>query len=778
MTRSQAPSLRKHTSTAAFVTSLLFVAGLFAAVAAHPLGNFTVNHFTRLQVGGERIRLRYVVDMAEIPTVQELQTADADGDGSTSATDLNAYLARVAAAYPQNLRLEVDGERIPLQLMSNKIFTPAGVGGLPTLRIELDLGGALPPAREAGAPRTLSFEDTNHPERLGWHEIVVKPEAGILVFDSSAFGSEVTDELKAYPENMLSAPLDERKARLSFTRGKAPDGAAALTGRDGRPAAPAERDRFAELIAVPELTPGIALLALFAAAGLGGLHALSPGHGKAVVGAYLVGSRGTARHAAFLGLTVTITHTLGVFALGLVTLFASQYVLPERLFPILSLTSGAIVLVIGLSLFVRRLRAALGTAAPDHEHEHGHEHTHQHPHEHGHSHPHEHTHETTHHHDGAGPSLTHTHGGRTHSHLPPGADGVRVTWRSLLALGVSGGLLPCPSALVVLLSAISLHRVGFGMLLIVAFSLGLASVLTGIGLAFIYAGRMMKGRAFTSGRAMRLLPAVSAFVIACVGAAICYEALVEAGLNFGTLFADSPNPISTTSVLLFGLVLGLKHAVEADHLAAVSAIVSERKSLLSASLVGGLWGVGHTISLLLAGVAVILLRVEIGRRTEMALEFGVALMLVVLGADAIRKLFRGGRIHLHAHEHGGRWHVHPHIHDGSAEAEGGTHHGLRLSKRPLVVGMVHGLAGSAALMLLVLSTIPSPLAGLIYIAVFGVGSIGGMMLMSALVGLPVHFTANRFARANLAVRCAAGVFSLCFGLLMAYEIGFVDGLFR
>jgi sulfite exporter TauE/SafE len=237
-------------------------------------------------------------------------------------------------------------------------------------------------------------------------------------------------------------------------------------------------------------------------------------------------------------------------------------------------------------------------------------------------------------------------------------------------------------------------------------------------------------------------------------------------------------PLSAAPVLAFGFVLGLKHAVEADHLAAVSAIVSERKSLWSSSLVGGLWGLGHTLALLVAGVAVILFHFRVGERTERALEFTVGLMLIALGANALRKLARGGRLHLHVHRHGGRAHVHPHVHDGAPEPGPHTHHGLRLGPRPLLVGMLHGLAGSAALTLLVLSTISSPAVGLLYLVVFGVGSAGGMMLMSALFGLPVYLTAARFARAHLAVRGLAGFFSLSLGLFTVYEVGFVNGLFR
>lgn len=238
------------------------------------------------------------------------------------------------------------------------------------------------------------------------------------------------------------------------------------------------------------------------------------------------------------------------------------------------------------------------------------------------------------------------------------------------------------------------------------------------------------------------------------------------------------NSLTISSALAFGFVLGLKHAVEADHLAAVSTIVSERRSLLSSSLVGALWGVGHTISLLVVGLAIILFRFEISAGTAEALEFGVGLMLVALGINALRKLRRGGRLHLHVHQHGARAHVHPHIHDGVPEADSNTHHGLRLGVRPLIIGMIHGLAGSASLMLLVLSTISSPLVEVVFIVIFGVGSIGGMMLMSTLVSLPVYLTAQRFNRAHLALHGLAALFSLSFGLFMIYEIGFGQFLFQ
>jgi ABC-type nickel/cobalt efflux system permease component RcnA len=241
--------------------------------------------------------------------------------------------------------------------------------------------------------------------------------------------------------------------------------------------------------------------------------------------------------------------------------------------------------------------------------------------------------------------------------------------------------------------------------------------------------------------------------------------------------APNGSHLSTASALVFGLAFGLKHAVEADHLAAVSTIVSERRSLLSSSLVGGLWGIGHTIALLVAGLAVLLLNVRIGERAALALEFAVALMLIALGGNALRRLLGGGRLHLHAHRHGARAHVHPHVHEVFEEAIADSHHRLRFSLRPLVVGLIHGLAGSAALMLLVLSTVTSRMAGLAFIVVFGVGSIGGMMAMSALLGLPLQLTASRFARTHIAVQVLAAVFSIGLGVMMAYRIGILDGLF-
>ncbi|MDQ3009758.1 MAG: sulfite exporter TauE/SafE family protein, partial [Acidobacteriota bacterium] len=651
-------SRRRAATLLLAVLAISLSGGPFSKAVAHPLGQFTVNHFVRIETGDSRARIRYVVDLAEIPSFQEAQTADADRNGSLSQTELAAYLDRVAPGYVAGLKLTADGMPVEFKLADKRIEQAPGAAGLMTMRLNFDLTAAWSSAPTTNAAPRLRFENTNLAERAGWRELIVMPMTSVSVFNSTAYGNGVTDELKAYPEDLLLAPLNERAAEWSATRGALPDGAKPLTLRDGKPVI-VTRDRFAELIAVQKLTPGVVLLGLLLAFILGGAHALSPGHGKTVVGAYLVGSRGTVKHAAFLGATVTITHTLGVFALGLVTLFASRYVLPEKLYPILSFISGALVVGIGATMFSKRLRALISPSDHDHSHSHSH---------HGHQHA-------------ENPQSGHTH-------LPP----ENVTWRSLLGLGISGGILPCPSALVLMLGAISLNRVGYGLVLITMFSLGLASVLTAVGLAFVYGGKLMS-RVPNANKWMRIIPVVSAVVIAVLGAVICWQALQQAGVNWagvnwGTLWRTDlgeAKSVSAMAILGLGLVIGLRHALDTDHLAAVSTIVSDRKNLFSSLLIGGLWGIGHTVSLLIAGVAVIFLNLKL-EKYEKPLEFCVALMLIGLGANVLIKLARGGKIHLHEHKHGGHHHVHPHLHDAHPQPEPNTHHGFKLRFRPLVIG--------------------------------------------------------------------------------------------
>lgn len=250
-----------------------------------------------------------------------------------------------------------------------------------------------------------------------------------------------------------------------------------------------------------------------------------------------------------------------------------------------------------------------------------------------------------------------------------------------------------------------------------------------------------------------------------------------------------PTNASLPMLLVVGLAFGARHAFEADHMAAVATLVTERRSVWSASLVGGLWGLGHTLSLLIAGIAVIFLQVRIPERVALGLEFCVGVMLVGLAIGAIVRLRRGEQLHVHSHEHGGvahqhpHWHTHshdegPHTHDRPSVTPSGAvpHHRLPASLRPMLVGMVHGMAGSAAVMLLLLTTISTTGGRFLYLGSFGVGSIGGMMLTSGLLGLPLALTAQRFARFNRGLQAAAALMSLGIGLTMVYNIGWVEGL--
>ncbi len=229
-------------------------------------------------------------------------------------------------------------------------------------------------------------------------------------------------------------------------------------------------------------------------------------------------------------------------------------------------------------------------------------------------------------------------------------------------------------------------------------------------------------------------------------------------------------------LLGLGLILGLRHALDPDHIAAVSTIVSESRSVRRSSLIGTCWGLGHTMSLLVAGVLVIALKIQISDRLALWMEFAVALMLILLGLKAVLKPLRGWRIHVHQHAHGGSSHSHVHLHRPSEEHAHPHRHLIRSGARPFLVGLVHGMAGSAALMILVLATIPSALAGLIYIAVFGLGSVGGMLIMSSLISLPFILTRQRFNVLSQGLQVAVGLFSLGFGLFLSWQYGFHEHL--
>jgi len=273
-------------------------------------------------------------------------------------------------------------------------------------------------------------------------------------------------------------------------------------------AAASQTEPLTRLLHQQALTPWMMAAAVGIAFGLGAAHALTPGHGKTIVAAYLVGSRGTLKHAAFLGAMVTVTHTITVFLLGLATLFLFQYVVPQKVTQVLGAVSGLSIVAIGGWMLYKRLRGAGHGHSHDHHHDHGHDHSHDRDHDHSHDHTHDHSHTHDHVHEHA-----HSHGPGGHTHMPD-----EISWSGLAALGASGGLVPCESALVLLLTAIALRRVGLGLVLLVSFSLGLALVLMAIGVLVIYAKNLLPGGGNASGNPFfRWMPVASAAVVMVLG---------------------------------------------------------------------------------------------------------------------------------------------------------------------------------------------------------------------------------------------------------------------
>jgi ABC-type nickel/cobalt efflux system permease component RcnA len=246
---------------------------------------------------------------------------------------------------------------------------------------------------------------------------------------------------------------------------------------------------------------------------------------------------------------------------------------------------------------------------------------------------------------------------------------------------------------------------------------------------------------------------------------------------------DTPASFGTFAVLGIGLLFGLKHATEVDHIVAVSTIVSQHRNLFRSVLVGALWGAGHTAALLVTGAVVLSLRIAIPQQVGSWLEFGVALMIIGLGASALwRTLRKPGRVHVHQHNHDGLSHVHLHFHEEETQhsresSRSHSHVVSGIGIKPLLVGTMHGLAGSAALTLLVLTQIPSAALGLLYLAVFGLGSIAGMLLMSGIIGLPFALSSRRLSGVHRYLQTAAGGLSIIFGLWYAYKTGLASGLF-
>ena len=475
-----------------------------ALAAAHPMGNFSVSHYAKIQATARGIELEYALDLAEIPTFELLR--DWKLERTSPEAELERQAAEQARQWLSNLSIRVNGRAVKARFESARLVIADGAGNLPILRIttraHVDAGGG-----------EISYEDGNYPDRAGWKEIVIDTGVGATLRKASQGSADISKALTQYPPDPTLAPPQDLRAELSWTIDRpvvaakpvvtpiaqprsalAPVPPATMTPQAAPPGAVVRGDFLSRLMHRRELTPWMMLIALAAAFALGAAHALTPGHGKSIVAAYLVGSRGTLKHAAFLGGMVTFTHTISVFVLGLATLFLFRFVVPERITVALGVISGLSIVAVGAWMFCKRLP---GSRRHHHHHDdHHHDQAHDHHHdEHGHHHRHHHDH------------------GHSHSHVPD-----EISWGGLVALGASGGLVPCESALVLLLGAIALGRVALGLLLLVSFSLGLALVLMAIGILVLYAKKLLPERKRSGNTALfRWLPVVSAGVVMIAG---------------------------------------------------------------------------------------------------------------------------------------------------------------------------------------------------------------------------------------------------------------------
>jgi ABC-type nickel/cobalt efflux system permease component RcnA len=570
----------------AIVAALLLLPFGATAVLAHPLGNFTINHHTGIRVEPARVLLDVVIDEAEIPAFQATLQVDRNGDGSLSAAELDAARAPECETVAKGLTLQVADATARLRLIDAGLTFPPGNGGLSTMRLVCTLEAPLAQPLTAGT--TISFRDDFEPSRLGWREITVVGDR-VTTVDPGVPSSSDTGRLTSYPTGLTGAP-DIRNVTFTVSPGgpalaafSVPDaspvgpielplpgeaagpavaevpvanpvsaGAGSSTAGTGtQSAVPGGEGPIPEILRSSPITPAIALIALFTAALLGAGHAVTPGHGKTLMAAYLVGTRGTPRHAVGLGLAVSVSHTAGILALAVVVVGAAGILPPDLVARIAPLIAAVTILAIGGWMLITELRRGLAARrrialeAGEHDHAHGHSHDdeagdhnhragdHAHPHLNAHAHahededPHSHDRPVTAHND----ELEHSHAGIRHRHVPPA--GATISWRSLFVLGLAGGLIPSTNALLILLATIASGRPAWGVVLVVAFGLGMAGVMTGVGIGFVYARGWLE-RVSTRTRvagAMRFVPVAAAVLVLFVGIGLTSQAIVTASFR-------------------------------------------------------------------------------------------------------------------------------------------------------------------------------------------------------------------------------------------------------
>lgn len=536
---------RRLVAAAAGLIAMLLLPGL---VLAHPLGNFTINHYAGVRVEPDRVLLDIVIDEAEIPAFQARLGFDSDGDGELSDAETEAGRRMACLDLTAALDLRVDDVAQSLKLTEAGLAFPPGAAGLSTMRTVCGFEAVLGPPIMAGS--RVAFVDRSFAERLGWREIVVQGSGVTLAAaeGTALRSSSPSNRLTVYPVSLLAQPLADIAVDLLASPGgpvlpahDLPDAgplaasaafgtptvapragvAGATTGAATGAAPPVEAavvpggvgvGDLPSIFRSADLTPFVLLLSVLTAAALGAAHALTPGHGKTLMAAYLVGTRGTPIHAAGLGLSVALSHTLGILALaGLVV--GAQGVLPPdlvvRTTPVLA--AASIVAIGGWMLFGETRQRwggrGLGNATI---------------HDHSHSRGPAHNHADAHGHDHAG---EHSHGMVRHSHVP--TPGSTISWRSLFVLGLAGGLIPSASALLILLGSIAAGRPAFGFVLVVAFGLGMALVMGAIGLALVVArGRLDRvDTSTTIGRAGAYLPLVASFFVLGFGLYLTVQAV-------------------------------------------------------------------------------------------------------------------------------------------------------------------------------------------------------------------------------------------------------------
>ena len=553
------------------------VAGIFvplfipALALAHPLGNFTVNHYAGLRITPDGVHLDAVLDRAEIPTFQIRRTLDGDGDGELSPAELDGVRADGCAEFAGGLALTADGTPLTLRLVAAGVTFPPGNGGLSTMRLVCEFEAPFTAALTSAT--TIAYRDTFVAERIGWREVTVQGDGTTVGGDLPT--ATVSARLSAYPKELIGTPLDVREATITVSPGgptlapapipdaqplpgvAAPPSSAApvatgpgvapiaspASAADTTPAGagiPGGVEGIPSILTTDRLDPVLVFVALLTAAALGAGHALTPGHGKTLMAAYLVGTRGTALHAAGLGLSVSVSHTLGILALAVVVLGAQQALPPDVVVRAAPVVAAITIVLIGgwmLATELRRWRdrrvAAALLATPDHTHDQRHEHPHvpRHAHDQAHAHDGGHAHDQAHPHDGGHADDhvhdvgEHSHGGVRHRHVP--AAGSTITWRSLFVLGLAGGLVPSTNALLILLGTIAAGRPAWGIVLVVAFGLGMAAVMGGVGLVFVSARGFLERlpRGSAAGRVTRLMPLGAAVLVLGLGLVLTGQAI-------------------------------------------------------------------------------------------------------------------------------------------------------------------------------------------------------------------------------------------------------------